>query len=192
MAPLHRLRPVVQSRGRPPRPGGLRAPGAAATPGGGGPQRSRQQQPSKQQQQQQQQQQRRMETGGGGGGATRDMLLLRQLGAGQAAGAADAGGRGLSAALAAPRLRVPAGGLPLLRQGAIDPSSSAYRAWRGLLIGAAAFTGIFVPWELGFGNLNEMYQLQVCRVYIFIIRRWCAALYSILTPPTDPLPISSG
>ncbi|KAF6256108.1 hypothetical protein COO60DRAFT_1702472 [Scenedesmus sp. NREL 46B-D3] len=38
-----------------------------------------------------------------------------------------------------------------LRQGIINPHNPLYRTWRGLLIGAAAFTGIFIPWELAFG-----------------------------------------
>jgi hypothetical protein len=46
------------------------------------------------------------------------------------------------------------------RLGIINPNNSLYRAWWGLLIGAAAFTGIFVPWEWGFGDWAHMYSLS--------------------------------
>lgn len=59
-------------------------------------------------------------------------------------------------------------GLPL-RQGIINPNNKWYRAWWGLLIGAAAFTGIFVPWELGFGDLADMYSLTSVATWIDLI-----------------------
>lgn len=59
-------------------------------------------------------------------------------------------------------------GLPL-RQGIINPNNKWYRAWWGLLIGAAAFTGIFVPWELGFGDLADMYSLSSVATWIDLI-----------------------
>jgi hypothetical protein len=59
-------------------------------------------------------------------------------------------------------------GLPL-RQGIINPNNKWYRAWWGLLIGAAAFTGIFVPWELGFGDLADMYSLSSVATWIDMI-----------------------
>jgi hypothetical protein len=58
-------------------------------------------------------------------------------------------------------------GLPL-RQGIINPNNKWYRAWWGLLIGAAAFTGIFVPWELGFGDMNDMYSLSSAATWVDI------------------------
>lgn len=66
------------------------------------------------------------------------------------------------------------GGSPLnhmlgLRQGIINPNHPVYRAWRGLLIGAAAFTGIFVPWELGFGDYQTMYCLDNVAAWIDIL-----------------------
>jgi hypothetical protein len=52
-------------------------------------------------------------------------------------------------------------GLSMLRRGIINPQRNGlYRAWWGLLIGAAAFTGIFVPWELGFASLDSLYDTQ--------------------------------
>ena len=59
-------------------------------------------------------------------------------------------------------------GLPL-RQGIINPNNKWYRAWWGLLIGAAAFTGIFVPWELGFGDLADMYSLSSVATWMDLI-----------------------
>jgi len=56
-----------------------------------------------------------------------------------------------------------------LRQGIINPNNKWYRAWWGLLIGAAAFTGIFVPWELGFGDLADMYSLSNVATWIDLI-----------------------
>jgi hypothetical protein len=58
-------------------------------------------------------------------------------------------------------------GLPL-RQGIINPNNKWYRAWWGLLIGAAAFTGIFVPWELGFGDMADMYSLSSAATWVDI------------------------
>lgn len=59
-------------------------------------------------------------------------------------------------------------GLPL-RQGIINPNNKWYRAWWGLLIGAAAFTGIFVPWELGFGDMADYYSLSSVATWIDLI-----------------------
>lgn len=59
-------------------------------------------------------------------------------------------------------------GLPL-RQGIINPNNKWYRAWWGLLIGAAAFTGIFVPWELGFGDMADYYSLSSGATWIDLI-----------------------
>jgi hypothetical protein len=56
-----------------------------------------------------------------------------------------------------------------LRQGIINPNNKWYRAWWGVLIGAAAFTGIFVPWELGFGDLADMYSLSSVATWIDMI-----------------------
>lgn len=56
-----------------------------------------------------------------------------------------------------------------LRQGIINPNNKWYRAWWGLLIGAAAFTGIFVPWELGFGDMADYYSLSSAATWMDMI-----------------------
>jgi hypothetical protein len=56
-----------------------------------------------------------------------------------------------------------------LRQGIINPHNPLYRAWRGLLIGAAAFTGIFIPWELAFGNFTHMYCLDNVATWVDVL-----------------------
>lgn len=56
-----------------------------------------------------------------------------------------------------------------MRQGIINPHDPLYRAWRGLLIGAAAFTGIFIPWELAFGNFQHMYCLDNVATWVDVL-----------------------
>uniref|UniRef100_A0A383VAB8 Cyclic nucleotide-binding domain-containing protein n=1 Tax=Tetradesmus obliquus TaxID=3088 RepID=A0A383VAB8_TETOB len=62
-----------------------------------------------------------------------------------------------------------AGGIGSMRQGIINPHNPLYRAWRGLLIGAAAFTGIFIPWELAFGNFQHMYCLDNVATWVDVL-----------------------
>jgi hypothetical protein len=60
-------------------------------------------------------------------------------------------------------------GIGSLRQGIINPHNPLYRAWRGLLIGAAAFTGIFIPWELAFGDFQHMYCLDNLATWVDVL-----------------------
>jgi hypothetical protein len=60
-------------------------------------------------------------------------------------------------------------GIGSLRQGIINPHNPLYMAWRGLLIGAAAFTGIFIPWELAFGDFQHMYCLDNVATWVDVL-----------------------
>lgn len=88
---------------------------------------------------------------GGGGGDGPDPMLLRLL-------AGDAASLTSRSPTSAADSSQPS--FITLRQGIINPQNPWYSAWWGLLIGAAAFTGIFVPWELGFGDVAHMYDLR--------------------------------
>lgn len=94
------------------------------------------------------------------GTAKPDMLLLRMLGL-TAMPQSSSSSSGQN-----PKPNHQSNGFSNLRQGVIDPHNPVYKAWRGLLIGAAAFTGVFVPWELGFGDLSHFYTLDNCAAWI--------------------------
>jgi hypothetical protein len=108
-----------------------------------------------------------------GGGPRPDAMLLQLLAGTQSLGSSSSSSPSSSptssTSSVADAVAGSERGLMQLRQGIINPSNTWYRAWWSLLIGAAAFTGIFVPWELGFGDLRTMYDPHTLTCWVDIV-----------------------